>query len=148
MEKVGNDIKSIVKIYTKEIVQARQEKTSEFDEYMADLTLSSLPIAMFINLYKHFNDGKMGARLNSLFIEEFSYLVVSDELSEILLKMVQDLSLQISLKGTDSFSSFYQKTIEKNLTNEESIWIKNYTNAIANIYTKYKQTAAELKFIN
>ena len=90
----------------------------------------------------------MGARLNSLFIEEFSYLVVSDELSEILLKMVQDLSLQISLKGTDSFSSFYQKTIEKNLTNEESIWIKNYTNAIANIYTKYKQTAAELKFIN
>jgi hypothetical protein len=151
MENIGNDIKSLIKKYASEIINSRNDNSEDrdFNVYLIEFTLSALPIALFSDLYGKFANRNIGQKMNALFIEEFKFLILDDFTSKELMRMVEDIKVKmiVSSNFSDTFISFYKKSINLPPDREELLWAKNFATAIDNIYNNYCNTAVRNKFI-
>ncbi len=144
---IGNDVVALIKNYKTLIIKSRTSNSDEFERFYLELILASLPMCLFTNLYPIFKDEKIGRKLLRIYLEEFSHLVKTEEIGNTSQQMVKDVKGQTNNETVKQFPVFYSKNIGRVLGQEESLLVKNFSNAILNQYIAYSKAAITHGFL-
>jgi hypothetical protein len=145
----GNDVAALVKTYSHEIDLLHHAKRSNLKIEQIKLFFVAYAIARNFKTYNYFKDKIRGKELLKIFIED---LISSFETINIVAldSICDDFKLEIN-KNSVNFDKFfieiYNAIGDGTASEEELLWVRNFTKAISNQNEKYHNAAVNLGFI-